>query len=75
MPNARRGSRSTIATSDFHPFATMLHPTHYDVIVIGGGRTAVAAGQAACQWQAASGERPRQEAEGRATWRGQEDRA
>lgn len=55
-----------------HP---MQHPTHYDVIVIGGGRTVLAAGYAVCQWQAASGERPRQDAEGRATWRGHDGRA
>lgn len=53
----------------------MLHPTHYDVIVIGGGRAATAAGRAGCQWQAASGERPRQDAEGRVTWRGRDGRA
>ncbi|MCE5233719.1 MAG: hypothetical protein ABFC67_12205 [Mizugakiibacter sp.] len=48
---------------------------HYDVIVVGGGRDAVAAGHAACRWQAASGARPRQEAEGGVTWRGQDGRA
>jgi hypothetical protein len=53
----------------------MFHPTHYDVFVIGGGRVAVAAGYAICQSQIASGERPRQEAEGRVTWRGQDGRA
>ena len=47
-------------------------PDQYDVIVVGDGRDARLA---ACPRQAARGARPRQDVEGRVTWRGHEGRA